>query len=222
MPHFSPLPPDHRIIHQRAAEALLDLLDEQPGLLPTLDQISERLGMPADELKAIYSDSSELIAVLIENAVSTLVDICVKSVVLVDPDKPIEQFNALGRAYLEWALAQPRLFRLITDRRYVDIPNTPALMRHVLAMTDLMQRMLIRAKAQRQLPQDADIDLIILSGRSFVYGLASMAVDGRLTEIYTNGSPPPDAVMNAMDAYIHLHMQLIASGAAIYPSRSDA
>ena len=217
-----PLPPaDLQGLRERAAAALLDLIEAMPGTLPNLAQVARQMDVAPTVLGPLYADSAALVAQMAAQASATLSDTCLRSVVKVDPDQPLAQFHALGRAYLEWALAHPRLFRLLTDRRYCDLAGDPVLSRESRAMSEAMRRILHRAQDLGQVSATADIDLMILSGRAFAYGLARSHVDGRVPTFYGREAPA-SVLMAAMDGYIRATAIAARAGIEPQPSRSEA
>lgn len=166
-------------LHERAMAASLQLTDSQ-GRVPSLAQIAEEIDVPKASIDPVFSEGRDLLVAAIERSLTILIDNCTRAVVKVDPDDPVAQFTAIGEAYLEWASHHPAQFRLLADTRRLDYRTVPKLRRYVDSLGDLMSRLLLRAREQGRLHPREDVEMLVLSSRSFAMGAASMLLDGRL------------------------------------------
>lgn len=171
----------HSGLHVRAIDATLRLVAELQVYRPTVGEVAARLGVSEDYLRTVFPDEDSLLIAAAEQALVILIDECTRSVVKVDPDDPVAQFKALGDAYLEWADRYRAQFRMISDSRLIDALNVPSLRRYLDSLSDLMERLLQRAKDRGQLHPNEDICMIVISARTFAFGVASMIVDGRMS-----------------------------------------
>ncbi|MBO9487914.1 WHG domain-containing protein [Paracoccus sp. R12_1] len=188
-------------LHGRSIAVALDLLQDYQAVRPQLDEIAARLDRPVDEIREIFPDPQAVLIAAAEQALVRLMDNCTKAVVRVDPDDAVAQFCALGDAYLEWAQTYPVHFRLMSDQQLLDTLGTPQLRRYLNSLSELMTRMLERAQEAGNLPQDENIALMVLSSRSFAYGLARMVVDQRMGEWYPD-MPPLESAKLAMRDFV--------------------
>lgn len=188
-------------LHGRSIAVALDLLQEYQSMRPQLDEIAAELGRPVSEISEIFPDPQAVLIAAAEQALVRLMDSCTKAVVRVDPDDAVAQFCALGDAYLEWAQTYPVHFRLMSDQQLLDTLGTPQLRRYLNSLSELMTRMLERAQEAGNLPQDENIALMVLSSRSFAYGLARMVVDQRMGEWYVD-MPPLESAKLAMRDFV--------------------
>lgn len=209
--------PDGSGLHQRTIAAAMDLLRHPAATPPTLAQIAAEAGANLDDVAGIFPDVDAVYEAAAEQALLWLHDSCVKAVVKVDPDDAVAQFGALGEAYIEWAVQHERYFRLISGGHLVQLVGNPRLQRYHDSMRELMQRMLERARDCGHLAPNENIPLMVISGRSFAYGLARMIVDGRMAEWYP-GTPPMIAAKQAL----HDFMTRIARGSRPRPSAAPA
>lgn len=193
--------PDGRGIHERATSAALSLLDAQPRVVPTMLQISEASGVPEPVLHEMFSDPCAVYEAAAEQALIWLHDACVREVVKVDPENAVEQFAALGDAYIDWASQHRAHFLLISDNDVIRLVGNPRLQRYHDSMRELMERMLERARDNGNLAQNEDIPAMVMSSRVFAYGLARMIVDGRLAEWYPS-MPEMEAAKLAMHDFL--------------------
>lgn len=166
-------------LHERAMAASLQLTDSQ-GRVPSLAQIAEVIDVPKTSIDPVFAEGRDLLIAALERSLTILIDDCTRAVVKVDPQDPVAQFTAIGEAYLEWTSRHPAQFRLLADTRRLDYRTVPQLRRYVDSLSELMSRLLLRAREQGRLHPREDVEMLVLSSRSFAMGAASMLLDGRL------------------------------------------
>lgn len=188
MKHLRPST-DHRGLNERAISAAMQLLEDSDPCPPTVDQIAVMLDEPVGRLRTLFPDDRSVLIASLEQAMILLIDTCTRAVVKVDPDDPVAQFSSLGDAYLDWAHSNPDQFRLMMDCRLVDALTVPILRRYTDSLSELMVRMLTRARDAGRLHPREDIPMLVLSSRCYANGVARMMVDGRLQEWVPGGEP---------------------------------
>lgn len=188
-------------LHERAIACALSMTSRQESHCPTIDELAAEAEIDAIDLRRIFSDSDAVMIAAAEQALVRLVDACVKSVVKVDPDDAVAQFGALGEAYIDWASDYREHFLLISGNHLVNVAETPQLSRYLDSIRDLMQRLLERARDAGHLQEDEDIPLLVLTSRTFAYGLARMVVDGRMAEWFP-GEPELPAAKRALHDFL--------------------
>jgi AcrR family transcriptional regulator len=193
--------PDGTGLHSRAIYAALELLEETQTARPDFEAIASLAGVPSDELRRLFTDEHAVLVAAAEHALVRLIDSSVKAVVQVDPEDPVAQFQSLGEAYIDWAWDHRQQFRLLSDDRVLDVLNTPQLRRYLNSLLDLMVKMLERAQDSGHLAKDENIRLLVLSSRTFAYGLARMVIDGRMQEWYPE-APPVEAAKLALHDFV--------------------
>lgn len=193
--------PDGSSEHNRLLDAAMRLLRHPVIRVPELDEIAQEAGVEEQQARALFADSREVYEAAAERALLWLNDACIRAVVKVDPDDSMAQFGALGEAYIDWAVTNEPYFRLISGGQLVQLVGSPRLKRYHDAMRDLMFKMLERARDSGRLAADENIALMVISGRSFAYGLARMIVDGRMAEWYPE-IPPMEAARQALHDYV--------------------
>ena len=176
-------------LHGQAVVATIEMMVELDKRGPDLGHVAERLGMPVQELCRIFPNDQSLLIAVAEQALIRLMDSCTKAVVKINPDDAVGQFLALGNAYVRWAGDHRMQFRLITSHPSLDVMQIPELRRYLDSVTSLMTRMLERARDAGCLRSDEDIGMIVLSSRTFAYGLARMVVDGRMQDCLPSHAP---------------------------------
>ncbi|MBK4215779.1 TetR/AcrR family transcriptional regulator [Paracoccus caeni] len=175
-------------LHGRAIVTALDVMAETRSARPSMDEICERMGVGAEDLRGIFADEHSLLVAVAEQALVRLIDATTRAIVKVEQDDPIGQFLALGDVYMEWAAQYPTQFRLVTDNSLVDGYEVPELRRYIDSLSELMIRTLSRAQDRGDLPATADIPKLVLTTRIFCHGLARMLIDGRLHAMQPDAS----------------------------------
>lgn len=188
-------------LHGQAVAATVGMIQDLAAQEPDLDQIARRIGVSRDELNQIFHDKQALFTAVAEQALVRLMDSCAKSVVKEDPNDPLAQFQALGRAYLCWADNHKVQFRMISSHPSLNLARVPELRRYLDAIMDLMKRMLERARDRGQLRQNEDIPMLVLSSRIFAHGLAQMVIDGR-TDAWMPDVSPLEAAEQAFSDFV--------------------
>lgn len=171
----------HSGLHVRAMDSTMQLLAEMQARRPSVSDVAQQIEVSEEHLLAIFPDPDSLLIAAAEQALTILIDECTRSVVKADPNDPVAQFNALGDAYLDWADRYRDEFRLISDSRLIDSLNTPSLRRYLDALSDLMARLLQRAKDRGQLHPQEDIAMMVMSARTFAFGVATMITENRMS-----------------------------------------
>ncbi len=109
------------------------------------------------------------------------------------------QYKSLGQTYLRMAIRYPLQYQMANSLRYVDISASENLSRYHHAMRDLMRRLLARAQESGQIAPGTDTDLIAMCGRAYVFGLATMVVEGRMDTWYDRTDPERSALVALED-----------------------
>lgn len=201
-------------LHGQAVVATIELMVDLGKRDPQLDHVARRLGTPVADLRRIFPDDQSLLIAVAEQALIRLMDSCTRAVVKMNPDDAVEQFLALGNAYVRWAADHRMQFRLITSHPTLNVMQLPQLRRYLDSVIDLMTRMLERARAAGRLRDDENIPMIVLSSQTFAYGLARMVVDGRMEGFFPSQDPLEAAELAMAD-----FVRRFARAAAKRPAR---
>ena len=155
--------------HGDLRTALLDAGLEMLGAATveniSLREIARRVGVSAPAVYHHFPDKASLLAALarvglaqIENAAAAASDAA---------GGGLQGFLATGRAYVEFAVANPALFRLV-------MTLDPSLSQQSEGLADLM------VNAARFAPEGADVRTYSLQCWSLVHGLAMLFLDGQV------------------------------------------
>lgn len=188
-------------LHGRTIVTMLDALEAAQTTLPRIEDLAAAVDVEPTELRKIFPDENAVIIAAAEQAMVRLLDNCIKAVVKVDPQDSVAQFLALGEAYVEWADKHRAQFRLLSDDRILNLLEVPQLRRYAVSLDELMARMLERARDAGHLAPDENIPLMVLSSRTFAYGLARMVVDQRIGEWYPD-TPQVEAAKYALHDFV--------------------
>jgi len=93
-------------------------------------------------------------------------------------DDPIRRIRAIGKAFLSWARCNPTHFEIISSRGAIDFAGSASLGASNAEIQAQLVRLLEEA-ARRGLLRVDEPQLIQITGRALVYGLARMLVDGQ-------------------------------------------
>ncbi|MGK7865582.1 TetR/AcrR family transcriptional regulator [Falsiroseomonas sp. E2-1-a4] len=118
-------------------------------------------------------------------------------------DAPLVQLEALGAAYLGWALQNPTHFAVISSRTLIDITASDSIQRANNEIRGVMARLFEQARMDGTLAPDLGIDHLVLVTRALGYGLARMAIDGHFPEWHAS-EPPADVLPKALTLFMSL------------------
>ncbi|MCX9148767.1 TetR-like C-terminal domain-containing protein [Erythrobacter sp. WG] len=107
----------HGDLAAAALDAALEMLAEDPSAGPSLRALAERVGVAHRALYNHFADRDALLAALAARGFDRLAD------ALAEAAQPA----AFLTAYVRFALAQPGLYAVMTQRRYDEINAHPAL-----------------------------------------------------------------------------------------------
>lgn len=93
-------------------------------------------------------------------------------------DDPIRRIRAIGQAFLDWARRNPTHFEIISSRRAIDFAGSATLQPDNAEIRAWVVALLEEA-GRRGMLRVADPELIQLTARALVYGLARMLIDGQ-------------------------------------------
>jgi AcrR family transcriptional regulator len=114
---------------------------------------------------------------------------------------PVEALRAIGRGYLNWALANPTHFQVISSRQLIDFHSSQILINENEAIRLIMVALVERAQGEGRLRAGVSRDDLVFSSRAFIYGVARMWIDGHFKE-WKVEKPAPQAMSAALDLFI--------------------
>lgn len=187
-------------LYDEAVEAVTAFMSEAPRP-PALSEVEERLQVQEGALSGLFADDRQLLVAMAERAIALLYDQCVRTVVKVDGQDPVAQFQALADAYIEWAYRFPREFRIIGSMPASQFEKNGQLMRFERALHELMLRMLVRARERGDLDRDENLPMMVAIAHTYAYGIASKMLLGDLAR-WAPGMDDLTAAREALHTFI--------------------
>ncbi|MCB9658593.1 MAG: TetR/AcrR family transcriptional regulator [Polyangiales bacterium] len=181
-----------RYHHGDLREALLsgaaELLSEGGPRGLSLREAARRAGVSTGAPYRHFKDKDELLTALAARGFMAL-DAALRSVADANPGQPpLARLRTLGVAYVEFAVAQPALFRLMFGEFAPTTDASPELAEAVRrAGAHLPQA---AAAVQQAQLGDLDAEDITLLSWSVVHGVASLYLDGHLRPFQQPGDVP--------------------------------
>lgn len=206
MPHAkSDTPADKPYHHGNLIEALLSatvaLIEEGGVDQVSVREVARRAGVSPGAPFRHFKSKTALLTAVAEQAMGRLVEAVSYTVSGVDEDDPMAGIEAIGRAYLGWALSNPTHFQIISSRSVIDFGGSESLQRDNEAIRQRMIGLLTRARDLGHISSATDLDHVVLASRALVYGLARMAIDGHFPEWHV-AEPPGHAANQALRLFI--------------------
>jgi AcrR family transcriptional regulator len=153
----------------------------------SLREVARRAGVSPGAPFRHFPTREALLAAIAGRAMQRLVEAVDAGLVTADADDPLAGIEAVGLAYLEWVRANPTHFAVISQRALIALSDEAR--QGNGAIRERMLHLLITARSNGQMRQDADIETVLLSCRALVYGLGRMFVDGHFPEWQPEGDP---------------------------------
>lgn len=196
----SDLDPGGNLYERILAAAVRRLTQRNLTDLP-VDDIAADAGVDPKAALKLFPNGAALVRAIAEHGLIRMTDVCTRSVTQIPLDDPMGQIEALGRAYLSWAIDNPLHFRLISSRTLVPVAGMEMVDRYNVAMYELLMKMYARAQTQGQIPADADLGTMALSGRAFLYGLVNMIIDDHMDSWLAPGEDVNQAIDRMLNHY---------------------
>ena len=194
-----------RYHHGNLVEALIaatvEIIEERGVEHVSVREAAKRAGVSPGAPFRHFQSKTALLTAVAEQAMDRLTAAVIDTQSKVDSADPIVAFEAIGQGYLEWAIANPTHFQIISSRTLIDFDASESLRGQNEAIRRKMIDLLTQARQQGRLASDTDLDQLVLAARAFVYGLARMAVDGHFPEWHPS-EPPSIAVQKALRLFI--------------------
>lgn len=194
-----------RYHHGNLVEALvaaaIEIIEERGVEQVSVREAAKRAGVsPAAPFRHFRSKTALMTAVA-EQAMGRLSEAVAEARASVDDGNPMAVFEAIGQGYLQWAIANPTHFEVLSSRKLINFHESDRLRSQNDAIRRLMIDLLTQAREQGQLCGDPDFDHLVLGARALVYGLARMAIDGHFPEWHA-AEPPAQAMRQALHLFL--------------------
>lgn len=193
--------------HGNLVEALLGatihLIEERGVEAVSVREVAKRAGVSPAAPFRHFSSKTALLTAVAEQAMGRLTATVNAELAEADRADPIQGLRAVGRGYLDWALANPTHFNIISSRSLIDFHASAALVNENEAIRAAMLGLITQAQAGGQLAKGLKPEDVMLASRAFIYGLCRMWIDGHFREWQVE-RPAPEAMAAALDLFIHL------------------
>lgn len=202
--------------HGNLLEALLAsaiaLIEEKGVENLSVREVAKRAGVSPGAPFRHFDSKTALLTAVAEQAIGRLTK-SVESEMKTCGEDPIAGLRAIGRGYLNWALANPTHFQVVSSRSLIDFHGSPRLVAENEAIRTIMIDLIGQARENGSLREGVAADDLVFAARAFIYGVTRMWVDGHFQE-WKIERPPAEAMNAALDMF----MGLIAARSAGTPA----
>ena len=162
--------------HGNLREALIDaavqiVSEEGPDAL-SVRQVARLAGVSSGAPFRHFADKSALMAAVAEDGIAKLAAAMAERIAEVGDD-PADQFQAMGVAYVQFAVRHRGHFRVMNRPEYES-----ARIIEGWELARAQMRSLIERGQAEGVIREGDVDAMIMTAQALVYGVARMFVDG--------------------------------------------
>lgn len=207
-PHTSP-PRDasDRYHHGNLVDALVSatvaIIEERGVEHVSVREAARRVGVSPGAPFRHFATKTALMTAVAEQAMNRLKASVDAALGATQAEAPLARLEALGAAYLGWALQNPTHFEVISSRTLIDISSSDGIQRANDEIRGIMVQLLEQARKDGTLAPAVDADHLVLLTRALGYGLARMAIDGHFPEWHSS-EPPSDALPKTLKLFMSL------------------
>ncbi|CAN7700401.1 MULTISPECIES: TetR/AcrR family transcriptional regulator [Neorhizobium] len=191
--------------HGNLIEALLEaaiVLIEDKGVESlSVREVAKRAGVSPGAPFRHFSSKTALLTAVAEQAMSRLTEAVSAELQRAGDDDPIAALRAVGQGYLNWVLANPTHFQVISSRTLIDFHGSEKLVAENEAIRLIMVQLIDDARRLGLLRDGISSEDLIFSSRAFIYGVARMWIDGHFPE-WRIERPAEAAMSAALDMFI--------------------
>ncbi|WP_437164328.1 TetR/AcrR family transcriptional regulator [Falsiroseomonas sp. E2-1-a20] len=197
----------NRYHHGNLTEALVAatvaIIEERGVEHVSVREAARRVGVSPGAPFRHFATKTALMTAVAEQAMDRLKAAVDAALEAAPAEAPLARLEALGAAYLRWALENPTHFAVISSRTLVDIASSDSIQRANDDVRSIMVQLFKQAQADGTLAPDLDVAHLVLLTRALGYGLARMASDGHFPEWHA-ADPPSDALPKALKLFMSL------------------
>lgn len=193
----------HGNLVEALLEAAISLIEEKGVESLAVREVAKRAGVSPGAPFRHFSTKTALLTAVAEQAMMRLAAAVRSELEEAGDGNPIESLRAIGRAYLNWALANPTHFQVVSSRSLIDFHGSPRLVEENEAIRLTMAELIERGRRDGTLRAGLPADDLMFASRAFIYGVARMWIDGHFQE-WKIDKPPAEAMSDALDMYVGL------------------
>jgi AcrR family transcriptional regulator len=203
----SPREASNRYHHGNLTDALVSatvaIIEERGVEHVSVREAARRVGVSPGAPFRHFANKTALMTAVAEQAMDRLKASVDAALDATQAEAPLARLEALGSAYLRWALQNPTHFEVISSRTLIDITSSDGIQRANDEIRSIMVQLLEQARTDGTLAPGLDVDHLVLLTRALGYGLARMASDGHFPEWHPS-EPPSDALPKALKLFMSL------------------
>ncbi|SMC24397.1 transcriptional regulator, TetR family [Andreprevotia lacus DSM 23236] len=171
-------PYHHGDLKNALIEAAVTLIEEEGVDAVSVRAVAKRVGVSPGAPFRHFESRTALLTAVAEVAMARLAQAIDQALAQAGGQSALTQYMALGRAFLDWAFANPTHFRVISSRALIDFDGSGlAAANH--RIRDRMRALLQQALDDGEI-RNVTVDDAMLATRALAYGLARMYVDGQM------------------------------------------
>jgi AcrR family transcriptional regulator len=203
----SPREVSNRYHHGNLTDALVSatvaIIEERGVEHVSVREAARRVGVSPGAPFRHFANKTALMTAVAEQAMDRLKASVDAALDATHAEAPLARLEALGSAYLRWALQNPTHFEVISSRTLIDITSSDGIQRANDEIRSIMVQLLEQARTDGTLAPGLDVDHLVLLTRALGYGLARMASDGHFPEWHPS-EPPSHALPKALKLFMSL------------------
>ncbi|MEI9431781.1 TetR/AcrR family transcriptional regulator [Mesorhizobium sp. Cs1299R1N3] len=150
-----------------------------------------------------FPNKTALMTAVAEQAMSLFRSEVVDAVESIPKDDPMARFEAVGSAYLHWAIHNPTHFQIISTRSLIDWNSSESLREDNRVVRSAMEGAIEDAQQQGKLGA-VNIAEANVAARALVYGLARMHIDGHFAQWAIAGEAVERTAQSVLKQFVSL------------------
>jgi AcrR family transcriptional regulator len=184
----APHPYHHKDLRRQVIATTLQIITEGGVDGVTMREVSQRIGVSRTAPYRHFKNKHDLLCAVAEEGFQTIAE-RYEAIVAQDWSNALETLEALGRAYVEFALENPALYRLMFGSLLTREERPPSMRETAGKAFGHLPATVARCQAQGRIRPGSSLALASTLW-SMMHGLASLLMDGQLqTENYEDGFP---------------------------------
>jgi AcrR family transcriptional regulator len=193
----------HGNLREALIEAAIQLVEEVGPENVSVREAAKRAGVSPGAPFRHFANKTALMTAVAEQAMGLFRAEVVKAVEGVASNDPLARFQAVGSAYLHWAIHNPTHFQIISTRSLIDWSSSESLRADNKLVRSLMELAINDAQEQGKL-RSTNIAETHIAGRALVYGLGRMYIDGHFAQWAVDGETAESTAQNVLKEFVSL------------------
>ena len=186
----------HGDLRRTLIRAAVELAEEIGPEQVTMREAARRAGVSSGAPFRHFPTKAALMTAVAEEAIDRMRAAVDAALAEAAADDPLVRYSAFARGYIDFVVADPTWFRILSDRRILDW--SPHLQRQTAGLQAQMRDLLTQAADAGLLRAHADIRAILLDSRAISYGAVRTYVDGQMPTWGVPDDTAPAAMRGVM------------------------